>query len=175
MYALYSKPRPVFVVNWPRNKSAEDITRYLAHMRDCPYEWYVEADRGCGAISIVLKTRDECPAVAQRGKSIHIYKSGSWDNYYDGVDSGDIAYVPRGRRVGVVLDAEDLDDLRYLADRGHVVMVRPDGVIVDGERYSSYILRDGGGGLSDLPYGHPRDYAIAEGLACELLPESEWC
>lgn len=173
MYALSSKSRVAFVVNWPRNKSAEDITRYLAHMRDCPYDWYVKSDKGSGAISIVLKTRDECPAVAQQGKAIHIYKNGAWDNYYDGVDNGDVAYAPQGRRVGVILDTDDLEDMRYLAAHGHTVTVRPDGVIVDREHYSSYILRDEDGCLSDLPYGHPRDYAIAMGWRCDLLPVSE--
>lgn len=170
MYALTKNSRVAFVVNWSRNKSAEDITRYLAYMRDCPYEWDVKADTGCGAISIVIRSHGEYPAVAQQGKAIHIYKNGSWDNYYDGVDNGDIAYVPEPRHVGVILDTEDLDDLRYLADRGHTVTVRPDGVIVDREHYSSYILRDSDGCLSDLPYGDPHDYAFAEGLTCELVP-----
>lgn len=174
MYALNSRSRVAFVVNWPRNKTAEDITRYLAVHENCPYEWDVVVDHNCGAISIVLKTRDECPAVAQQGKAIHIYESGAWDNHCDGVDNGDVAYAPRGRRVGVVLDIEDLDDLRYLADCGHRVTVRPDGVIVDREHYSSYILRDSDGCISDLPYGDPHDYAIAEGLTCELVPEGEW-
>ena len=170
MYALTSKSRVAFVVNWPRNKSAEYITRYLAVHENCPYEWYVKADKGCGAISIVFKTRDECPAVAQQGKAIHIYESGAWDNYCDGVDNGDVAYAPMARRVGTILDTENLDDLRYLADRGHVVTVRPDGVIVDRKYYSSYILRDEDGVISDLPYGDPYDYAIAMDLRCELLP-----
>lgn len=173
MYVLTCKPRDVFIVNWPRDKSAEDITRYLAHMRDCPYEWNVKVDKRCGAISITLDTGLDEPAVAQWGKSINISTSGHWNNCVEAGPGDDIAYVPRGRRVGRVLDAEDLDDLRYLADRGHNVVVRPDGVIVDREHYSSYILRDEDGCISDLPYGDPHDYAIAMDLECELLPVSE--
>ena len=174
MYALYSKPRDAFIVNWPRNKTAEDITRYLAHMRDCPYNWDVKVDRNCGSISITLDTGLDSPAVAQWGKSINISASGHWNNCVEAGPGDEIAYVPRGHRVGVVLDTEDLGDLRYLADRGHTVTVRPDGVIVDRQHFSSYILRDEDGCISDLPYGHPRDYAIAEGLVCELVPEDEW-
>ena len=170
MYALTSKSRVAFVVNWPRNKAAEDITRYLAHMRDCPYKWDVKVDRNCGAISVTLDTGLDSPAVAQQGKSIEISRSGHWNNCIDAGPGDKIAYATKSRRVGVVLDTEDLDDLRYLADRGHTVTVRPDGVIVDREHFSSYILRDEDGCLSDLPYGDPHDYAIAMDLRCELLP-----
>ena len=45
MYALTRKTRTAFVVNWPRNKSAEDITRYLAVRENCPYEWDVKVDK----------------------------------------------------------------------------------------------------------------------------------
>lgn len=173
MYALYKKTRAAFFVNWPRDKSAEDITRYLAHMRDCPYEWGIEVDTNCGGITITFDVGSDRPACVQKGKGTEITKKGGWYNYYDAAYGDEIAYVPRGRRVGMVLDTEDLDDLRYLADCGHVVTVRPDGVIVDREHYSSYILRDSDGALSDLPYGDPHDYAIAEGLECELVSEGE--
>lgn len=170
MYALIRKSRTAFVVSWPRNKSAEDITRYLAVRENCPYEWDVMVDKRCGAISITLDTGLDEPAVAQCGKSIEISRSGHWNNCIDAVSGDEIAYAPRGRRVGVILDTEDLDDIRYLAGRGHVVTVRPDGVIVDREYYSSYILRDEDGCISDLPYGDPHDYAIAMDLECELMP-----
>ena len=171
MYALLSKPQTVFVLNWPWNKCVEDITRALALMGDeCPYKWDVKVDRRCGAISVTLDTGLYEPAVAQQGKVIEITKSGHWTNYGDGTPEGDLVYVPRGRRMGAVYDTEDLGDLRDLAYHGHRVSVRHDCVIVDREVYSGYILEDADGNLSDLPYGHPRDYAIAMGWRCDLLP-----
>lgn len=76
--------------------------------------------------------------------------------------------------MGAVYDAEDLDDLRVLASKGRRVIVRSDHVIVDREAHYGYILEDDCGALSDLPYGDPHDYAIAEDLECELVPEGEW-
>lgn len=175
MYALYKKCHAAFVVNWPRDKSAEDITRFLAHMKPrCPYEWGVETDHVCGEIRVTFDLGNGVMAYAQRGKGIEITHKGGWTNFYDAAQGVEFAYEPEDRRVGVVLDTDDLEDLKYLADRGHLVTVRPDGVIVDREHYSSYILRDSDGVISDLPYGDPHDYAIAEGLTCELLSESEW-
>lgn len=174
MYALFTKPLDVFVVNWPRNKSVEDITRYLAHMRDCPYEWGVEVDKNCGAISVTLDTGLDRPAYAQWGKSISISASGHWNNCVEAAPGDEIAYEPRGRRVGRVYDTDDLDDLKYLAYQGHRVSVRHDHVIVDREMYSGYILEDDCGNLQELPYGDPHDYAIAEDLECELVSEGEW-
>ena len=174
MYALYSKPRASFVVDWSRDKSAEDITRALALMGDeCPYKWDVKVDRRCGAISVTLDTGLDEPAVAQQGKVIEITNSRNWTNYGDATPEGDLVYVPKGRRMGVVYDAHDLDDLRDLAYHGHRVSVMHDRVIVDRESYLNFILEDADGNLSALPYGHPRDYAIAMDLRCELLPMSE--
>ena len=170
MYALTSKPRTVFVVNWPQDKSAEDITRALALMGDeCPYKWGVRADRLCGAISVTLDTGLDEPAVAQRGKVIEIAKSGHWTDYGDAAPEGDLVHVPSGRRVGAVYDSDDLDDLRDLAHHGHRVSVMHDHAIVDRDSYSGFILEDADGNLSALPYGHPRDYAIAMGWMCDLL------
>ena len=174
MYALFSKPRTVFVVNWPRNKTAEDITRYLAQMGDeCPYEWGVKVDRRCGSISVTLNTGNDRSAVAQWGKMIEITATGGWTNYADACEDGDLAYALQGDRVGAVYDAEDLDDLRMLADRGHRVLVKLDHVIVDREMYSGYILEDECGRLSDLPYGDPHDYAIAMDMSVEIVSVSE--
>ena len=170
MYALYSRPRTVFVVNWPRSKSVEDITRALALMGDeCPYKWDVKVDRLCGAISVTLDTGLDEPAVAQQGKVIEIAKSGHWTNYGDGTSESDFVYVPSGKRVGAVYDSEDLDDLRDLAHHGHRVSVMHNRVVVDRESYLGFILEDADGNLSALPYGHPRDYAIAMGWTCDLL------
>lgn len=174
MYALFSKPRTAFVVNWPRSKSAEDITRALACMGDeCPYKWGVKVDPLCGSISVTLDTGLDEPVVAQWGKVIEISESGHWNNCVDAPTEGDLAYVPEGRSRGKVYDVYDLDDLRDLAYHGHRVSVMHDRVIVDRESYSDYILEDVDGNLSALTYGHPRDYAIAMDLRCEFLSVSE--
>lgn len=174
MYALFNKPSTVFVVNWPRSKSVEDITRYLARMGDeCPYEWDVKVDRRCGSISVTLNTGHERLAVAQCGKLVEITAKGGWTNYNDAYEVRDLAYAPQGDCVGSVYDAEDLDDLRVLADRGHRVIVRLDHVIVDRETYSGFILEDECGCLSDLPYDDPHDYAIAMDLNVETVSMSE--
>jgi len=174
MYALFSKPRTVFVVNWPRSKSVEDITRHLARMGDeCPYKWDVKVDGLTGSVSVTLDTGLDDPAVAQWGKVVEISESGHWTNYGDATPEGDLVYVPGGRSMGAVYDTEDLDDLRDLAYHGHRVSVMHDRVIVDCESYSGYILEDADGNLSTLPYGHPRDYAIAMDWRCELLPVRE--
>lgn len=174
MYALYAKVRTVFVVNWPRDKTAEDVTRALARMGgECPYKWDVKTDRLCGAISVTLDTGLDEPVVAQWGKSIEITESGHWTNYNDAPRGSDIAYAPQGKCMATVYDSEDLDDLRELADHGHRVIIRPDHVIVDREPYSGYILEDDCGSISELPYGDPHDYAIAMDWRCELLPVGE--
>lgn len=172
MYALYSKPDVLMNVTWPRDLMAEDVTRALAHADDLPLEWGVGVDRVCGAITIrVVNARGRAVRV-HRGKSVDFYADGR-DGYHDASDAHCAVTVHGGREVGVVYDAECLDDLRDLADRGHHVVLRLDHVIVDGVPHDGYILRVGDGTLFDLPYDDPQVYATAMGLDVKVVPPVE--
>lgn len=172
MYALYSKPEVLMNVTWPHDLMAEDVTRALAHEDDLPLEWGVDVDRVCGSISIAVVNAKGCTVRVRRGKSVDFYADGR-DGYYDAPDGHDAVTVHGERQVGVVYDAECLDDLRDLADRGHNVVVRLDYVIVDRVRYDGYILRDEDGTLSELPYDDPQVYATAMGLDVKAVPLAE--
>ena len=169
MYALLTSPHDALVVAWPRNKSAEDITRYLAHMRECPFDFDVEVSRQCGSISIKFETPSGCVPHVTRGKVTYITADGHWNNCVDaGSGEYDLAYVPKGRLVEGVYDTSDIDDLHALAAEGYRVVVQAEAVLINRVPYTGYVVRDMcDGEIREMAYEDPGAYAIANGYRIE--------
>ena len=163
MYALYNSPNVLMNVSWPRGRSAEDVTRALAHTERVPLKWDVAVSSVCGAIKVVVTNARNKQVALNEGDSVAFHKCGR-DGRYDAPDDADMVTVHEPVLVGKIYDVDDVDDLHLLATSARVV-ITSGHVMVNRVACERYALRTAEGEIVDISdYESPYDYAADAGV-----------